>query len=190
MKPAFNLSRFIGVEQMQAAPVDELAGPHGQMSEEVFTGEACERGFGAFSALRVQFAMPGYQDDLRMLYGVADDFSVFTARLGQGPTQFSVWDVASLGPCLIVSNDKANYHADHLQVLPLEDSMYDAPLAQAAKQFTVEIGGLEVSSRMMLALKSAAPNAAYVTLKLEDLSAEGIDASRELLRKLFGLPVP
>src|SRR5207302_5555167 len=63
-RPPFDTRRPIGVEQMVAVPTADLTTPRdGAISIEALDGRGCVSGFGADSAMRVQFALPGYQDD-------------------------------------------------------------------------------------------------------------------------------
>lgn len=117
-RPVFDASRMIGVEQAVAvALVDLNPVRDGQISIDSLNGSGAIGGFGADSALRVQFALPGYADDLRRI-GFRDDFAAFAER-ARAP-QYSVWDAELAGRrsrCVVISNNKHNHHAQHVQIL-------------------------------------------------------------------------
>lgn len=110
---AFDWRRPIGVEQSYAVDTTSLAAPIGVLSPGAITGTGATLGFGAHSAIRVQFALAGYEADLQRV-GRADDFAGFT----QLP-QFSLWETTEGECACVVSNSKHNHFAQHVQILPI-----------------------------------------------------------------------
>jgi hypothetical protein len=152
-RPPFDTARPIGVEQMVAVPTADLTSPRdGALSIQALDGRGCVSGFGADSAMRVQFALPGYQDDLRLLGWRPENLKSHATRTDV--PQHSVWEfVDGQGTTrrgVVISNDKHNTYADHVQVLELDQPVggeFHAALSSASP----------VTLRMTMTLRRGAP---------------------------------
>lgn len=109
----FDCNRPIGIEQAYAVPSSTLPQAVGQLSLPALAGPGATHGFGADSAIRVQFALPGYAAELSKV-GMLDDFSQFVSL-----PQYTVWETTEGEWACLVSNSKHNHHARHVQMLPI-----------------------------------------------------------------------
>lgn len=182
----FDTKRPIGAEQMVAVSTTSLAGSRdGVLSVEALDGRGCVKHFGAESALRVQFAVPGYQNDLRLLGWKDEDFKTHAAKTDV--PQHSVWDLVdaqgNTRRGVVVSNDKHNTYADHVQVLEL-----DQPVG--TELHAAVSGSSFVTLRMALALRpnAVAGDGARLKRQVAELGTTNVAAVEELLKRGLALP--
>lgn len=185
----FDWKRPIGVEQMYALMNERLvSAPIGRISVAAFTGFGASRGYGAGDALRVQFALDGYARSLRKL-GCCDDFASYSAKNEGGVTQFSVWTttIEDLPVVAVVSNDKHNYFAQHVQALPFHAGNAATPWVRDVTSIAPFGEGVPaIVSGKMITLRKGGSGPA---LRNRLAQADGIVARaiRSLLEAMFEL---
>lgn len=181
-RPPFDADRMIGVEQMVAVSKADLPNARdGELSFEALAGAGSTSEFGADSAIRVQFALPGYPDDLRRLGWRPDDLTQFASETDA--PQFSLWEADLLGErrtCVVVSNDKHNTFAQHVQVLEIA--------TPAEGECSRDVGHADgaITLRMRLALRPGNGDHSLQT-RTGDLAADGRSAVVDLLAEGLGL---
>lgn len=181
-RPRFDISRPIGVEQMVSVSKADLpTAREGELSYEALDGSGSTNRFGADSAIRVQFALPGYLSDLSRLGWQQEDLTSYASQ-ADAP-QFSIWEAALAGQrttCVVVSNDKHNTHADHVQVLEI------SPPTDNEASCAIGHGAGAVTLRMKLVLRPGARNDSLLS-RVGDLTPAERRAVISLLTDGVGL---
>lgn len=191
----FDVNRPIGVEQLQFVEPATLPARVGTLTGAAFGGGAGTKNYDAHSAIRVQFALPGFETDLRKLYGCnTRDFSGDTDAIRGSYDQFSVWKcryAAGTGHCVIASNDKHNRNADHVQALRIcAPASNELAFALTDANHTTSLPsdqGLGITGRVELLLKQAHTTHASLQHRMGTLTGGAYQELFQLFDKLFGL---
>ncbi len=189
----FDTSRPIGVEQMQAVENARLSIPIGRLGSGVFGSGRATKGFDAHSAIRVQFALPGYEKELLKLYPKVQGFDEASKATLQTWNQFSVWECQwgrGLGHCVVVSNDKHNKHADHVQVFPIgkpTGSEFHFALTPQNHEPQLPNEGLAVTGRLELLSKHDTPGVDRLRRRIGSLTSNAYSEIYALFARLFGV---